>query len=234
MTKHLGSVCFGALVITIVKVIRITFALLEYSARDRIGSNLALKLLFKCINCILYCIEKTVEYVSLWGYIFVAVHGTSFCRSCWDAFAFQLKYLSQTVVNKSVQFILKLLIKITITVSCTLITFLYLDGKSSFTAKFNPLWPSLVVVFTSYIIAGAFCTVFDVSIDTIYLCAFEDMERVKANKEAKLYMSDNLRASFGIDKHVADEEADPSTRAALKDQAKRRGKVDPTADEPVA
>ena len=45
MTKHLGSVCFGALVITIVKVIRITFALLEYSARDRIGSNLALKLL---------------------------------------------------------------------------------------------------------------------------------------------------------------------------------------------
>ena len=172
------------------------FYLLEYSMKDRVSENMLLKLLFKCIHCLLYCIEKTVEYISLWGYIFVAVHGTSFCRSCFDSFAFQLKYFSQTLVNKSVQFILKLMIKLTITVGCTFIAFCWLDNDADFTAQYNPIWPTIVVMLASYIISGAFCTVFDVSIDTIYLCAFEDMERVKNNAGATLYMSDDLRVNY--------------------------------------
>ena len=105
--KHIGSICFGALIIAIFKAIRIAFGLLEYSTSEKVQSNIVLKLLFKCVHCILWCLEKTVEYISYWGFIFVAVHGTSFCRSCFDAFSFQVKYFSQSVVNTSVQFILK-------------------------------------------------------------------------------------------------------------------------------
>ena len=47
------------------------------------------------------------------------------------------------------------MIKVSIVVTCTLISFLYLDGLNSF-SEFNPLWVSLVVLFTSYIIASAF------------------------------------------------------------------------------
>lgn len=171
--KHLGSMCFGALIIAVFKLLRMLSSLLAYTMRERIKTNLLLRLLFKCVNCCLWCVEKTVEYISYWGFIFVAVHGTSFCRSCFDSFGFQMKYLSQTVVNKSVQAILKIIMKITITIFCTLIAFYYLDGQSNFTAKYDPLWVTFVVFLTSYIIASAFTLIFDVSIDTIYLCAFE-------------------------------------------------------------
>mmetsp|Transcript_38100 Transcript_38100/g.101325 ORF Transcript_38100/g.101325 Transcript_38100/m.101325 type:complete len:313 (+) Transcript_38100:1534-2472(+) len=225
-SKHLGSICFGALIISIFKAIRWAFSLLEYAAEDQLGSNIVLKIIFKCVHCCLWCIEKTVEYISYWGFIFVAVKGTSFCRSCFDAFAFQVKYFSQALVNKSVVVILKLMMKVSITVTCTLIAFLYLDGQSSFKEKYNPLWCSLVVLMTSYIIANCFTMVFDVSIDTIYLCSFEDMERCKANKDATPYMSEGLRKAFGID--VADDEAGPAGKAAGEKAKKRTGKVEPS------
>ncbi|KAL1524941.1 hypothetical protein AB1Y20_019817 [Prymnesium parvum] len=212
--RHLGSMCFGALIIAFFKALRLTANLMSYTLRDRIKANFLLTLLFKCVNCFLWCIEKTVEYISYWGFVFVAVHGTSFCRSCFDAFGFQVKYLSQSIVNKSVQIVLKLVMKISITITCTLSAFFYLDGRTQFKAQYDPLWVSIVVFFYSYIIASAFTLVFDVSIDTIYLCAFEDMERVKANSGAQLYMSDSLRTAFGIDN--AEEEAGAAGKVAAE------------------
>ena len=76
---------------------RYVFEVLDYSTRKHREGNIMMKLLFKCIKCCLYCMEKTVEFISNWGFIFVAAHGTPFCRSCFDAFGFQVKYLSHPI-----------------------------------------------------------------------------------------------------------------------------------------
>ena len=66
------------------------------------------------------------------------------------------------------------------------------------------------------------------SIDTIYLCAFEDMERVKAKSDAKLYMSDSLRKGFGIDQAEAEAGAAGKLAAeAAEGRKQRSAKVEP-------
>jgi len=222
---HMGSVAFGTFIIALFRFIRYVFEVLDYSTRKHREGNIMMKLLFKCIKCCLYCMEKTVEFISNWGFIFVAAHGTPFCRSCFDAFGFQVKYLSQTVVNNSVQFILRIVIKVTITVTCAMATFFYLDGISEYTAQYNPLWAAIVVAISAWVIAASVCMIFDVSIDTIYLCAFEDMETNKAG--GKLFMSDSLRKGFGLEENVAESEAGPKGVAAKKRKMERSAAVEP-------
>ena len=67
---------------------------------------------------------------------------------------------------------------------------------------YAPLYPALTVFIMGYLLSVGITTVLEAAIDTIYLCAFKDME---ANTLGPKYMSDDLREAFGIDK--APEEA---------------------------
>ena len=39
------------------------------------GENLVLKLAMKCAHCCMWCLQKTVEFVSYYGYVYVAIEG---------------------------------------------------------------------------------------------------------------------------------------------------------------
>jgi len=219
--RHLGSVCFGAAIIALFRFIRLLFAVVEHGMRRAgMGNNMLVRLLFRCIQCCLACFEKTVEYISYWGYVFVAVHGTAFCRSCYDAFRLQMKYPCQTIVNISVKMILRLLLRITIPVGCTFFAFTYLGAVAP---THPPLLPAIVCLLSSFVIASAFSSVFDVSIDTLYLCSYEDMENSKKKtKDGKPYvpfMSDSLKAAFGIE--CAEKEAGHRGQRAKEDIKQR-------------
>ena len=58
---HLGSVAFGALLIAIVQCLRIT---LEYIAHLTQKGNSITKLAVSCTRALLWCLEKSVRYVS--------------------------------------------------------------------------------------------------------------------------------------------------------------------------
>jgi len=200
LTKHLGSMMFGALIIAICQLLRYILAAIDYYTQDLQKKNTLLWLVLKCSQCAMYCLQKTVEFISYFGYIFVAVKGQSFCRACASTFVFVAKYMTQTAVNKTVQALLRLLIGWSIPVCCASLTFYILDGIPNY-SQYNAIWPALIVFISSFIIADGICTVYDCCIDTIYLMSFMDMEENNPPK----YMSDDLRKGFGID--VADKEA---------------------------
>jgi len=192
--KHIGSCAFGALIIGICQLIRLILTAIDYYTQDLQDKNLLLKIVMKCSQCVMYCLQKTIEFISYFGYIFVAIKGYGFCRACGATFGFIAKYPTQTAVNKTVQALLRLLIGWSIPIVCTLVCFFVLDSLTAY-QDYTAYLPALIVFIASYLIADGICTVYDCCIDTIYLSSFEDMERDGGPK----YMSADLKAGFGID-----------------------------------
>merc|ERR1711998_267635 len=95
--------------------------------------NFLIKLVIKCAHCCLACLKKTVEFVSYYGFIFVAVEGVAFCPACAQTFKFLLKYPSQTTVNKIVSKLLGLLIGLATPFACAMVSFYYLDSQDDYT-----------------------------------------------------------------------------------------------------
>ena len=58
----------------------------------------------------------------------------------------------------------------------------------------EPFWAALTIFILAFVIASAITDVFRCCIDTIFICAFKDMEEHSPPK----FMSDALQGGFGI------------------------------------
>jgi hypothetical protein len=191
ITRHLGSVCFGAAILTIMTVLRMILQAIDYYTKDMQGSNLLLRIVMKCAQCCLYCMDRTVKFITYYGYIFVAIEGTSFCGACLATFSFIMKYPAQMSVNNLVSKILSFVISLSIPIACATVGFIWVDQVDGF----SPLYASCFIFILAFVIAMAITDVFRCCIDTIFVCAFKDMEEHTPPK----YMSSALRAGFGLD-----------------------------------
>ena len=75
ITRHLGSICFGAAILTIMKILRIILTAIEYYTKEQQANNLLLRVALKCAQCCLYCLDRTVKFITYYGFIFVAIEG---------------------------------------------------------------------------------------------------------------------------------------------------------------
>jgi len=218
LSKHLGSMAFGALIIAIVQTIRAVVTIIDYYTQDAQNANFLIKLAVKCLQYCLACIQRTIEFVSYYGFIFVALQGDGFCKSCWNTLKFVINNPAQTAVNKTVQALLRILIGYSTPALSATFTFLYLEyGAGDYPKDYNTYVASFAVFLVAFLVTGGVTMTYDCAIDTIYLCAFKDMDENSPPK----YMSDDLRKGFGID-----EASKEASAAAQKHetQATRRGK----------
>lgn len=93
--KHPGSIAIGAFVIALIRFIRIVFIYLAKQIEKQSGENPVVKLVLKCVECLLWCLEKIADYINEAGYAYMAVSGDSFCSSAWSAFLLNLKHLTK-------------------------------------------------------------------------------------------------------------------------------------------
>jgi hypothetical protein len=74
LTTSFGSICYGSLIVAILKTIR-------YLLRQAAQENSAMAAF---ANCILGCIEGLVEFFNQYAFVHVAIYGKSFCDSAKD------------------------------------------------------------------------------------------------------------------------------------------------------
>lgn len=202
LCKHLGTMAFGALIIAVVQTIRAMIQMVDYYTQDLQKKNYLLSLALKCIQCCLACIQRTIEMITYYGFVFTAMQGEPFCKACYSTFAFVMANPAQTAINKTVSKVLNLLIGISTPTLSAAVTFWYLEyGAGDYPEKYNTLVAAAVTFLISYIVTSGITSIYDCAIDTIFLCSFKDMNDNKPPK----YMSNDLRAAFGLD--LADEEA---------------------------
>lgn len=73
-TYSLGSICFGSLIVAIIQVIR---SILRSSANNNRGGGIV-----RCIAiCILFYVERIVEYFNKWAFIYVGLYGYDYLNA---------------------------------------------------------------------------------------------------------------------------------------------------------
>ena len=198
-TKHLGSMAFGSLIIASCQLVRICLKVFEASEAGR--RSQLLRLVLKCAQCAVFCLQKSIEFVSYYGFVYVALEGGSFCKGCKSTFHLVARYPAQVAVNKTVQKLLALLMGWSTPALCALSCYYRLDNDAAYAARFSPMHASVAVGLVAWVIADGLTTTFSCCVDTIYISAFVNME---SNHPPK-YLSNALREGFGFDR--AEDEA---------------------------
>lgn len=228
----LGSLLFGAMVIAIIKIIRYLLSYFESKMKSLSESSSAASFVLKCVDCCLWCCEKCMKFLNRNAYIEIAIYGKSFCRSAMNAFAILLRNALRVAAINSIGDLVLLICKLIITAIGTVAAFFYFqyseeisgalgaDSNSTLGSADNVQYESLqilVIAIFSYFLANMFIGVYEMMIDTIFICFAEDSERNDGSTSKPYFMSRNLL------KFMAKEEkrTQKRTEKELKHQQKK-------------
>ncbi|XP_054761990.2 choline transporter-like protein 4 [Lytechinus pictus] len=200
---HLGSMALGALIITIVQLIRALLELIEDKTKD--ASNVVTKFIFCCCKCGFWCLEKFLRFINKNAYIEIAVYGRNFCSSAASAFNLLMRNIVRVSVLNGVTGFMLFLLKSSIVVGISVGAFYFFQlqvtsGGNTFyvVPEINNIWvPITAIAIVSFFITTAFFGVYDMAVDTLFLSFLEDLERNDGSPEKPYYMSKGLMDLVG-------------------------------------
>jgi hypothetical protein len=169
---HVGSAAFGSLIIAIVQLIRYAMMYAERQAKSQ--RNKVAQYILRCMVCCTWCLEKCLKYLNKNAYIQVALMGTNFCTSAWNAFNLlfrnALRFGTVAVLGCVIHFIGCIFVVASTTASGYLII-------TSMYPEVNPTLSLLFVVVVSYIVGSLYMNVFGIGVDASLQCmiAAEEM-----------------------------------------------------------
>lgn len=198
---HLGSVAFGSLIIAIVRMIRV---MLEYADRKmkQYADNPVIKCIMCCLKCFFWCLEKFLKFINKNAYIMIAIYGKNFCTSAKNAFFLLLRNVLRTVVLDKVTDFLLFIGKLVVVGGLGVLSFFFFSGQIPGLEKYVPplhyyFVPMIVIIIGSYMVASAFFGVYEMAVDTIFLCFLEDSECNDGSPEKPYFMSKRLMKILG-------------------------------------
>ena len=173
---NLGSVALGSFIVALVQFIRIILAYLERKLKK--SKNKTAIYVMKCVLCCMACFEKVLKYVTRNAYICVAMYGDGFCSGAKHAFHLLLSNAKHVMLLNCISGFCLFLGK----VSVVIIT--GFAGYSWFRTKLGPtapqaefIVPVTIACFLSFLIATSFLNVYEIAIDTLFLCFCDDQQR---------------------------------------------------------
>ncbi|XP_060094688.1 choline transporter-like protein 4 [Heteronotia binoei] len=194
---HTGSIAFGALIITIVQVIRIALEYLDHKLKDL--QNPVARCILCCLKCCFWCLEKFLKFLNRNAYIMIAIYGKNFCTSAKNAFGLLMRNVVRVVVLDKITDLLLFFGTLLVVGGAGVLSFFLFTGRISIgdyqfkSAQLNYYWlPILTVVVGAYLIARGFFSVYNMCVDTLFLCFLEDLERNDGSLEKPYYMSKSL------------------------------------------
>jgi len=199
---HAGSVAFAAFVIAFCDMLRAAAAYIEKQMGP--ANNMLVKLAWKVLHCCLWCLKKTVQFVSYYGLVFVSSQGLSFCLGCYRTFFFFLQNPGQVSINLTVTTLLRLTGILSMPLLCGTIFYYILDTVLE---QANAIYPAALIFVCAGLMTVSCMTVFDCAITTIFVCCFQD----KAEFGGK-YMSQELADAFQIKRN--DKDKDPTASSS--------------------
>jgi len=186
---HLGSIAFGSLIIAIIQMLRVVLEYIDRKTKEAQGDSCLLRLTMKCCKYCMWCLEKTVKFITSLSYIYVAINGDSFCKACRSTFGLLLKYPGQTAICKAVE-------KVLVMISCTVIplcaTLIFYADATAKGYK-NAIYGCMLVFAMGLIISRAFGVVFETTCSTLFLSAFQDKDEYQGK-----FMTPELKDCLNI------------------------------------
>ncbi|KAJ5070970.1 choline transporter-like protein [Anaeramoeba ignava] len=195
---HLGSLAYGALLLSIVRMIRYTIEVIQRKLM-KANQNKCVNYCFYCMKYCFWCLEGWLKFITRNAYIMIAVYGESFCKStkrAWNLIGRNiLRMLAVSVVGSYLFFLGKVMVtSVVLVISLAIL-------KSMDSIAFYII-PAIICAILAYGIASAFFSVFEMTVDTMLLCFCEDCERHDGSSpDREPYASEKLRKF--MDKNIS-------------------------------
>jgi hypothetical protein len=176
---HFGSVVFGSLVVAVIKYIRYMMHFVKaYANPEGRCIGRFVKLIWCCIDCCLRCFEKLLEFISRNAYILVAIESESFCASARHGFGYLVSNLSGLAMVQTLGDAFLFLGKCFVGFASAGICALVLTQTPYFSLSTSSIiLPCLVVLLGGYLIGSLFMGIFEMAIDTVFMCYCIDEDK---------------------------------------------------------
>lgn len=170
---HLGSLAFGSFIIALIQFIRYCMKYLEKQAKQQ--KNKVMVMVFKAIQCCLWCFEKCMKFLNKNAYIQIALMGTNFCTSAKKAFFLILRNAVRFGTVALLGSMIHAIGFLFIVVSSVGLGYLFLTALHP---DVGPAVCLIVYAFTAYLVAKLFMNIFGLAVDSTLQCflACEEME----------------------------------------------------------
>ncbi|XP_013178112.1 PREDICTED: CTL-like protein 1 isoform X1 [Papilio xuthus] len=176
---HLGSVAKGSFLITLFKIPRLilTYLHAKLSSRAEKGSECA-KCGLKCGICCFYCLEKFIRYLNHNAYTIITIERCHFCKAAARAFSTIVNNALQVATINSIGDFILFLGKCIVTAVTGIIGLLLLKRNNDL--HFFAV-PTLFICIFSFLIAHCILSLYEMVVDSLFLCVCEDRNMDNAN-----------------------------------------------------
>ncbi|KAF2885569.1 hypothetical protein ILUMI_20637 [Ignelater luminosus] len=172
MKYHLGTISLGSFIIALIQIIRILFRSFRRYFR-LLGCCFSICCVHNYIQSGLSYFETWMKYFTRNAYIITSIHGYSFCEAGSRAFKLLVENALRVIAINSVGDFVLVLAKLLVVTCTVLIATAMLQDKEHVQNAWAPI---LLVGIMAYLIAHCFLTVYEMAIDTIFICFCEDCE----------------------------------------------------------
>jgi len=165
---HTGSLACGAFILAVVQFIRYLMMYLEQQAKAQ--KNRVVALILKCLQYLIWCFERFIEFINKNAYIQVALKGTSFCKSAWNAWKIIVANMARFGVVAILGRVITIIGYFFVMLFTVVLGFFIVKGMHP---EISPAVPLMLYVITSYIVGKLYMSVFGLAVDTSLQCVIE-------------------------------------------------------------
>jgi len=203
---HTGSIAFGSLIIAIIQMVRVCLEYLDHKLNGPgTEPGPVTKFLIKCLKCCFWCLEKFIKFLNKNAYIEIAVYGKNFCTSAKNAFFLLMRNILRVAVLDKVTDFLLFIGKLTVVLGIAVGSFYWFKDRKDLNYYLAPV---MIITVGAYMIVSGFFSVYEMAIDTLFLCFLEDCERHDGSPEKPYYMSKKLKKILGKKNKKPDDDDD--------------------------
>ncbi|XP_067057187.1 choline transporter-like protein 4 isoform X1 [Acropora muricata] len=198
---HTGSLAFGAAIIAIVQLIRAILEYIDAKLKEYGQDNKVIKFILCCCKCCFWCLEKILKFLNKNAYIVIAIHGKNFCSSAREAFKLLLENVLRVAAINSVTTFLLFMGKLVVVGIVGVASFFWfgqLNKDDPTTLQFSVV-PTILMVIFAYAVSVLFFDVYDMAIDTVFLCVMIDLDMNDGSAEKPYFMSDSLKKLLDVE-----------------------------------
>jgi len=194
----MGTVAFGALIVSIIQFIRYINAYIEQrtqgaTQRTRLG---------RVVHCIvqycLRCLEACISFVSRNAFISTAMYGESFCPSAKHAFETLASNIAQVALVTFLGDVILRFGQIFIALTSGFACWVYLDTRPEYglggALELSTHWfPTLIATGLGWYAANETLAIYDITVETLLLSFCQDQKLRKAKADHQMKTSKSFK-----------------------------------------
>lgn len=185
---HMGSLATGAALIATIQMLRLGMIYVEKQVNSQ-NPNPFQKVLIRSIHCLLWCLQCLFDRLNKSGFVITSIYGTPFCVSSVQALVLMLGNLIRVAALHVVSGYLSWMGSFFI-VGGTCATCGFIIRYTEIEEKLSSIvYPMIIICLLSYLLCAIYMMVFQVGIDTMFMCFLIDE---KVNKGKHMFASNNL------------------------------------------